>query len=270
MPLIETSPHKQWVYKDAGQSLKRYLYWLAGALIFLISFKYISEETMWPFVLDAPAQMIDFISRMFPPDTRYMRRVLPALWDTINIAIFGTLVAALISVPLSVLSAKNTTPHPVVRLIAVTLIVTSRSVTSLIWALLLVQIVGPGLFAGMLAIAIRGVGMISKIFYETIEEINVEPIEAIKATGASTAQVFLYGYIPQLLPAFVGVTVYRWEINIRESTIIGIVGGGGIGFLLNSAINRLSWDQVSLVLFVILATVFVAEWISIKARSLVA
>ncbi len=270
MPVRSMGSEKQWVYKAGGQSLRRYLYWLAGIVVFLASFRVISEATMWPFVWDAPAQMFDFLSRMFPPDTRYMNRVLPALWDTINLAIFGTLVAALISIPLSVLAAKNTTPNALVRLATLAILVTSRSVTSLIWALLLVQIVGPGLFAGMLAIAIRGVGMISKIFYETIEEINVEPIEAIKATGASTAQVFLYGYVPQLLPAFVGVTVYRWEINIRESTIIGIVGGGGIGFLLNSAINRLRWDQVIVVLIVILITVFLAEWVSAKARSFVA
>ena len=192
---------------------------------------------MWPFVLDAPAQALDFMSRMFPPDMRYMNRVLPALWDTMNLAIFGTAAAAIISIPLAVLAAKNTSPNRIVRLVALAIIVTTRSVPSLIWAMLIVQIVGPGLFAGVLAIGIRGIGMISKLFYEAIEEIDPEPIEAVKATGASIPQVFLYGYIPQLMPSFVGVTIMRWEINIRESTIIGIVGGGGIGFLLNSPLT---------------------------------
>ena len=102
--------------------------------------------------------------------------------------------------------------------------------------------------------------------YEAIEEINQEPIEAITATGASRVQVFFYGYVPQLLPTFIGTSVYRWENNIRESTIIGIVGGGGIGLLLNSAINRLAWGQVVSVLIVILITVVGSEWVSATIR----
>ena len=255
-----------WAPSPGEKSWKRYFQWLIGLTVFVIAVTFISKETMWPFVADAPEQALDFVSRMFPPDIRYMNRILPALLDTMNLAIFGTAVAALISIPLAVLAAKNTSPSAVIRLVALAIIVTTRSVTSLIWALLIVQIVGPGLFAGMVAIAIRSVGMISKLFYEAIEEIDIQPIEAIRATGASTAQVFMYGYVPQLMPTFVGTTVYRWEINIRESTIIGIVGGGGIGFLLNSAINRLRWDQAVVVLFTILVIVFMAEWISAKAR----
>ena len=270
MPWKNKDNKNEWVFRSQEESLKRFFLLLAGLIVFLIASKFISDATMWPFVLDAPVQAMDFVTRMFPPDLAYTNRILPALWDTINLAVFGTVLAALMSVPIAIMAAQNTTPHRIVRGIALTIIVTSRSVNSLIWALLIVQVVGPGLFAGMLAIAVRGIGMISKLFYETIEEINQEPIEAIKATGASKAQVFLYGYIPQLMPSFVGVSVYRWEINIRESTIIGIVGGGGIGFLLNSAINRLRWDQAIMVLITILITVFIAEWVSAKAREAVA
>ena len=269
MPVLTRGDGALWTSRDPGEARNRFLKWLFGLVVFFIAFRFIAQETMWEFVADAPFQAADFISRMFPPDFGYTARVLPSLLDTMNLAIFGTFVAVVISVPLAILAAKNTSPHQLVRLVALAIIVTTRSVTSLIWALLLVQIVGPGLFAGMLAIAVRGIGMISKLFYEAIEEIDQEPIEAIKSTGASTAQVFLYGYVPQLMPTFVGVTVMRWEINIRESTIIGIVGGGGIGFLLNSAINRLRWDQVIVILFTILVTVFVAEWISAKAREAV-
>jgi phosphonate transport system permease protein len=133
--------------------------------------------------------------------------------------------------------------------------------------MILVQLVGPGMLAGILAIAVRSLGMVSKLFYEAIEEIDPEPIEAVRATGASGSQVFIYGYAPQLLPAFVGVSVYRWENNIRESTIIGLIGGGGLGFVLNSAINRLAWNQVLVILIVILGTVTVSEWVSNKVRS---
>lgn len=260
---------KQWRFKDTKDSKRQYFITFFGLVIFLIAARFISNATTWPFVWDAPVQALDFVSRMLPPDAGYLSRVLPALWDTINLAVFSTALAAIISLPLAVMAAQNTTPHRLVRLGALAIIVTSRSVNSLIWALILVQIFGPGLFAGMLAIAVRSLGMITKLFYEAIEEINKEPIEAMKSTGATMPQVFIYGYLPQLMPSLVGVSVYRWEVNIRESAIIGLVGGGGIGFLLNSAINRLRWDQVSIVLIVILATVFVSEVISSKARSAV-
>lgn len=269
MPVTTKNGTVQWRPAQGAEARNKFLLRLVLLVVLALSAKVIAEETIWPFVLDAPAQVLDFISRMFPPDLRYTNRVLPALVETINLSVFGTAAAALVSLPLSILAAKNTSPSRILRLVALAIIVTTRSVTSLIWALLIVQIVGPGLFAGVLAIAVRGIGMISKLFYEAIEEINVEPIEAIRATGASSAQVFLYGFLPQLMPTFVGVTVLRWEINIRESTIIGIVGGGGIGFLLNSAVNRLRWDQVIVVLFAILVIVFVAELISAKARQAV-
>lgn len=266
MPLVSHRGTLHWTPKSRAERVRRHIAWIAGAAVFLIAARYLSENTMWVFVLDAPRQAQDFVSRMFPPDVSYFDRAVLALWDTVNIAVFGTLLAVLISIPVAILAAKNTTPHPALRVAAMTIIVASRSVNSLIWALLIVQITGPGLFAGVLAIGIRSVGMISKLLYESIEEINREPIEAAMATGATSPQVFVYAYVPQLLPVFVGITVYRWEINIRESTIIGIVGGGGIGFLLNSAINRLAWDQTLVILITILATVILAEWVSAKVR----
>lgn len=269
MPVLNSNGARVWKRRSERESLERFGKMLVLLVALLISMRYISGQTIWIFVADAPRQVADFLSRMFPPDLSYANRTWVALWDTINIAVFGTLIAVVVSIPIAVLAAKNTSPHWIARSASMVIIVTSRSVNSLIWAMLIVQVVGPGLFAGVLAIGIRSVGMISKLIYEAIEEINREPIEAVAATGATPAQIFLYGYIPQLMPTFVGVSVYRWEINIRESTIIGIVGGGGIGFLLNSAINRLAWDQVLVVLIAILATVAVAEWVSARVREAV-
>ena len=266
MPIITKGNAFSWKRKTPSQQRTQFLVVLSIVVIFLISASYISKQTMWEFVSDAPIQIRDFISRMFPPDVKYFGRVAPALWDTITISVFGTGIAVVISFALAILAAKNTTPNSAVRMVVLTIIVASRSVNSMIWALLIVQIVGPGLLASIIAIAIRSLGMISKLMYEAIEEINTEPIEAITATGASRAQIFVYGYLPQLMPSFVGTSVYRWENNIRESTIIGIVGGGGIGMLLNSAINRLAWDQVMSILIVIFLTVVVAEWVSAKVR----
>lgn len=269
MATMERQQTEQWRFRDTKPTFGRYATILIGVVVFLASARYISGQTIWFFVVDAPQQALDFASRMFPPDWAYFGRALASLWDTVNIAVFGTLIGVVFSIPLAVLIAKNTTPHIIIRSVGLVLTAASRSVTSLIWALLLVQVVGPGLLAGIVAVGIRSVGMITKIMYESIEEIDYTPIEAMKSTGASEAQVFLYGYVPQLMSAFAGISVYRWEINIRESTVIGIVGGGGIGFLLNSSINLLQWDRVTVILVTVLASVFIAEWISIKVREAV-
>ncbi len=255
-----------WKRFTPKQELNKFLLYLAGIVVFLVSWSFISKQTTWEFVKDAPIQIADFLSRMFPPDFKYFGKIMPALWDTITISVYGTGIAVIISFFFAILAAKNTSPNPVIRMVVLTLIVASRSVNSMIWAMILVQLVGPGLFAGVLAIAIRSIGMVSKLFYEAIEEIDTEPIEAITATGASKMQVLVYGYLPQVMPSFVGTSVYRWENNIRESTIIGIVGGGGIGLLLNSAINMLAWNRVLSILIVILITVVFAEWVSATVR----
>ena len=122
------------------------------------------------------------------------------------------------------------------------------------------------MFAGILAIGLRSIGFCAKLLYEAIEEIDESQVEAVRATGASGAQVTAYGIVPQVLPAFAGISVFRWDINIRESTVLGLVGAGGIGLPLNGAITTLAWTQVSLILLVIIATVVVSEWVSAKVR----
>ncbi|MCB1379770.1 MAG: ABC transporter permease subunit, partial [Alphaproteobacteria bacterium] len=136
-----------------------------------------------------------------------------------------------------------------------------------IWALLLVAIIGPGLLAGILAIAFRSVGFIGKLLYEAIEEIDAGQVEAVSATGATGLQVMDYAIVPQVLPAFAGITVFRWDINIRESTILGLVGAGGIGVQLESSLARLAWAEVTVIFAVILATVVLSEWVSAKVRA---
>lgn len=222
---------------------------------------------MWVFVRDAPRQAVDIFSRMVPPRWSYTYVLLRPLWDTILIATFGTGLAVTVAVPLAFLAARNTSPaKAATRLPAMLLLVSSRSINSLAWALLLVTIVGPGVFAGTLAIALRSVGFIGKLLYEAIEEIDRRQVEAIRATGAHPLQVLRIGILPQVLPAFAGITVYRWDINIRESTVLGLVGAGGIGLQLQASINILAWKQVVIVLFLILATVVFSELVTAKVR----
>jgi phosphonate transport system permease protein len=131
---------------------------------------------------------------------------------------------------------------------------------------MLVFILGPGILAGTIAIGLRSVGFCAKLLYEAIEEIDQSQVEAIEATGASRVQKIVYGILPQVMPTIAGVGIYRWDINIRESTILGLVGAGGIGLQLSGSLNTLAWTQVSMILLVILATVFISEWVSAKVR----
>ncbi len=256
-----------WQRRTPRKQLAIWAGWLFGTAIFVFCFQLISEKTIWAFVLDAPGQAADLGSRMIPPEWHYMEQLWRPLWDTINIATMGTLLALIVAVPVAFLAARNTTPSVAfVRPVALFIIVSTRSINSLIWALLLVAIVGPGVFAGILAIAFRSIGFCAKLLYEAIEEIDESQVEAVTAAGASRAQVLDYGVVPQILPAFAGISVFRWDINIRESTVVGLVGAGGIGLELNAQIMDLGWASVSVILISILATVLVSEWVSAKVR----
>ena len=262
-----SSTPKVWQHRNRNQQLLSWFLWLTGTAIFMYCWQMISESTTWFFVWDAPRIAADIGSRMIPPRWSYISELFEPLWDTINIATIGTMLAILMAVPVAFLAARNTTPSTkFVRPIALLIIVSSRSINSLIWALLLVSIIGPGVVAGIVAISLRSIGFISKLLYEAIEEIDKDQVEAISATGASGLQRLIYGIFPQILPAFAGISVFRWDINIRESTVLGYVGAGGIGLQLNASLNVLAWPQVTLILILILLTVIFSEWVSAKVR----
>lgn len=265
---VTTSPQgvPQWQRRTTRAQWLQYGAWLAGISLFLLCWRVISDNTMWVFVEDAGRQGSDLISRMVPPRWEYASQLWQPMWDTINIATLGTALGIVMAFPVAFLAARNTTPHPLVRSVALTIIVSSRSINSLIWAMLLVTILGPGVLAGIIAIALRSIGFVGKLLYEAIEEIHPTPVEAISATGASRLQVMSYGVLPQIMPAFAGISVYRWDINIRESTVLGLVGAGGIGLQLNASINSLAWSQVSVIFALIFATVLVSEWVSARVR----
>ncbi|SDK24567.1 phosphonate ABC transporter, permease protein PhnE [Billgrantia gudaonensis] len=256
-----------WSFRTPKARLALWAGWLALVALFVWCWQVMNAGTMWVFVADAPSQAADIGSRMFPPRLDYLPELLAPLWDTLNIATLGTLGGVILAVPVAFLAAANTTPSKLlVRPVALLVIVTSRSINSLIWALLLVAIIGPGLLAGIVAIALRSIGFVGKLLYEAIEETDVRQIEAVTATGASRSQIIHYGIVPQVLPAFWGISVFRWDINIRESTILGLVGAGGIGMKLQSSIDTLAWSQVATILVVILATVVVSEAVSARLR----
>ena len=267
MPVAAQGELKVWQRRERGRQFAIWFGWLIGVALFLYCWQLISEVTTWAFVWDSPRVAADIGSRMVPPRWSYFEKIWQPLWDTINIATLGTMMAIVLAVPVAFLAARNTTPsRTLVRPVALLIIVASRSINSLIWALLLVSILGPGIFAGVIAIGLRSIGFIAKLLYEAIEEIDETQVEAISATGASRSQVIAYGIVPQILPAFAGITVFRWDINIRESSVLGLVGAGGIGLQLQASLNILAWPQVTLILIAIFATVLVSEWVSARVR----
>ncbi len=268
MAVKDLESTRVWQRRTPGKQWAIWAGWLLGTAVVVACWQNISDKTMWPFVVDAPHQAVDLASRMVPPKWAYVHRLWRPLWDTLNIATLGTLLAVIIAVPVAFCAARNTTPSVVfVRPIALFVVVASRSINSLVWALMLVTIIGPGVFAGVIALGLRSIGFVAKLLYEAIEEIDPRQVEAITATGASGAQKVTYGIVPQVLPAYAGIAVYRWDINIRESTVLGLVGAGGIGLQLEASISNLAWTQVSLILLLILGTVIVSEWVSMKVRS---
>jgi phosphonate transport system permease protein len=257
----------RWRKRAPRAELAMFAGWVLALAFVSWCFQIMTADTIWAFVTDAPKQAADIGSRMMPPDWGFTRELLYPLWETLNIATLGTLIGLVLAVPIAFLAARNTTPSTaLVRPLALLVIVSSRSINSLIWALLLVAILGPGPLAGVFAIALRSIGFIGKLMYEAIEEIDARQVEAVEATGASGAQVMAWGVAPQVAPTLAGITVFRWDINIRESAVLGLVGAGGIGVKLEAALGVLAWPKVTMLLITILATVVVSEWVSAQVR----
>ena len=192
MPQYQQNGMAIWRKRTTGQSMLRWIGWLIGVAIFIACWQKISETTTWFFVWDSPRIADDIWSRATPPRWEYISQLGRPIWDTLNIATMGTLLALCMAVPIAFLAARNTTPSSIlVRPFALLVIVSTRSINSLIWALLLIAIIGPGVFAGIMAIAIRSIGFCAKLLYEAIEEIDPNQVEAINATGASRLQVMV-------------------------------------------------------------------------------
>lgn len=244
------------------------LAWLwSAAIAFAAAWSVSTLDIEWAFFADAHEQAVDLARRMWPPRWSYLPVIVRPLVETLHIATLGTVIALAASIPLAFLAARNTTANGFTWALGRALLVASRSVNTIIWGLLFVAIFGPGPVAGICAVAARSVGFLAKILAEAIEEANRGQIEAIQATGAGVAQVYLFGILPQVMPLAIGTTVYRWDINVRESSVLGFVGAGGIGLYLYASINQFAWQQVLVVLAAILAIVLASEALSAYIRA---
>lgn len=196
--------------------------------------------------------------------------VVQGIYETLALALLTTVLGATLALPISFLAAHNLMGgHPLtvgIYYLVRTLLNLLRSIESLIFGIIFVIIVGLGPFAGMLALTLHTIAALGKLYSEVIEGIDPGPIEAIRATGGTWAQVVRYAVVPQIVPPFIGLTIYRWDINVRSSTIIGFVGGGGIGFFLFQWINLGDYRAVSAAFIAIAVVVFLMDFFSARLR----
>lgn len=210
--------------------------------------------------------MVDIVRRSMPPDFSNFDTVLWPTLETIDIAIFGTVMGLVMSLPLAVLAAANVTPSRALYYLSRGIIGFTRAVPDLVWALLFVTAVGLGPFPGGLALAVHSIGMMGRLFAETIEHMDMAPIDALSLTGARRMQIFTHGVLPSVLPSLLGISLYRLDENIRSSLVLGFVGAGGLGFQLLTAMNLFQYQQVSVLLIVTFVIVLAAERLSAVAR----
>lgn len=203
--------------------------------------------------------LANLVSRMFPPDLEFAPTAAAASLETVQMALVGTLVSAVLSVPLAFFAAGNVAPNRLLYYASRSFIVFTRAIPDLIWALIFVSAVGLGPFPGTLAIAVHSIGMLGKLYAESIEEIDPGQMEALKSTGAHPIQTLAFGVVPQIVPSFVGLTLYRWDINIRNSIVLGLVGAGGIGFELTTSMRLFQYPEVLTVLIFVFVIVMIVE-----------
>jgi phosphonate transport system permease protein len=198
-------------------------------------------------------------SEMVPPDFSRWQSWLRPLVDTLAMSVAGTVLAVVISLPLALLAAPNTSPNALVYQACRVVLSALRSVPEIIMGIIFVAAVGFGALPGVLALALHSVGMVGKFYAEAIEHVDPKPLEAARAAGASPFQVITHAVLPQVLPQLADITIYRWEYHFRASAVLGIVGAGGIGFELIAALRIIRYDQVSAILLTILLCVIVVD-----------
>jgi phosphonate transport system permease protein len=235
---------------------------------------------------DAWFQMASFVQGLFPPDlsSTFLRTTLWSGVETLAVSLLGTVVAVLIALPLGILSGRTVLAGlyddadvrhtPSARLLRAIPYWGStlglnllRSIPELFWALIFILAVGLGPFAGVLALGFHTGGVLGKLFSEVIEDVNPQPIEALQATGASTAAVVAYGIFPLALPQLISYTLYRWEVNIRAAAIIGVVGAGGIGRDIYVAVSLFHYHQLFTLLLMTLIIVTLVDYLSAWVRT---
>jgi len=211
--------------------------------------------------------MNDVIGRMLPPDFSNFNSLMLSMLETVEIAMMGTLLAIVLSIPIALLSARNLSPNYPIYLIAKTITIFFRAIPEFIMAMILVIAIGFGAMPGVIALGLHTMGFLAKFYAESIEHVNEGPIQALESMGASKWQVVAFSVVPQIIPSFIGNNLYILDRNIRMATMLGIVGAGGIGYELQSAFRMFEYPRVSAIIIVIFLTIFIIDMLSSYIRS---
>ncbi|HUQ76431.1 MAG TPA: phosphonate ABC transporter, permease protein PhnE [Burkholderiales bacterium] len=256
---------RTWQRFTPMERMARFTVYFVGVAAIVASVQ--SVQVIPEFLSDAPEQVMDMLRRMWPIAWGfYPEGVHQPLIDSLHIATLGTVLAVLMAVPIAFLAARNVTRNAWLNYLAKVILVSARSVNTLIWALFFVAVFGPGALAGTLAIAFHSIGFTGKLLGEALEEANRGSIEALEASGAPWLSIAMKGYWPQVRPAFWGIVLFRWDINVRESAVLGLVGAGGVGMALDTALNLFQWERAAMILAAIFAVVLVAEVATTQLR----
>lgn len=238
--------------------------YLAVAIAILI-FSGIQSDLSLIELIQGGGNMVEYVSRYFPPDFTDWRLYLEDTIETISMGIWGTLLAAIVGVPLAILASDNICPawvvFPTRRLLDA-----MRAINEVVFALIFVVAVGLGPFAGVLALFVHTAGALGKLFSEAIEAIEPGQVEGIRATGASKLQEIIFGVIPQVLPLWTSFTLYRFEANVRSASVLGIVGAGGIGISLYQSFRSFKYPKVCAILIILIVAVAIIDTVSAKIR----
>ncbi|HLR08994.1 MAG TPA: phosphonate ABC transporter, permease protein PhnE [Bacillota bacterium] len=215
---------------------------------------------------NALSNMKQVAEKFFPPNTSVVSNVWGPLSQTIQMAVIATTVAAVLTVPLALLSARNITTSKSLYLSVRTFMNVLRTIPDLVLAVVFVGLFGVGVFPGILALIVFSLGILAKLISETIEAVDMNPLEAMRASGGNTLQVIFYGLVPQVLPQFTSFVLYVFEINIRASVVLGLVGAGGIGLILDRELQFYNYPNAMAIIIVIFFVVITIEYISSKIR----
>ncbi len=239
---------------------------MAGvALLLAWSFHPVEMHNAGMLISDS-GNMAVFIKGFLAPNFKEWRAYLGEMVETVQIAIWGTFLAVLFGMPLAILASSNVAPWWVVQPIRRFMDAT-RAINEIVLALVFVVAVGLGPLAGVLALFVHNLGIISKLFSEAVEAIDPRPVEGIRATGASRLQEVLYGIVPQVAPLWSSFSLYRFETNVRSATVLGIVGAGGIGHSLYENIRSFQYAETSAIILIVIATVSIIDMISSRLRN---
>lgn len=247
--------------EPAVERARRTVLWFAFIAAIMFSFWWTGFDPMR--IINGLGKLGWLIGAMFPPTHAGMLAdLLGAMAETLAMAFLGTVVAALISIPIGLLGARTTSPLGSARALLRRMLDILRGIDSLILALIFVAVVGLGPFAGILAIAVGDIGTLSKLFAEAFENADRKQVDGVRSCGASENVAIRFGLMPQTLPVVLSQTLYHFESNVRSATILGIVGAGGIGMQLSDRIRINEWNDVSFIIIMILVTVAAIDYAS--------